>query len=276
MITITKASGEKVPYDPSKIRRSLMRVGTDEKMIEEILGEVARLLTDGMKTHEIYQIAFRLLRKKSRTVAAKYHLKRAIMQLGISGYPFEKFVAELLRHQGFQAQTNQIVHGYCIDHEVDVVARQGSRQIYIECKYHNRPGINCDVKIPLYFKGRFLDIEQANKKDQAVKLEGWLITNTRFTNDALKYGRCSGLHLISWDYPANESLKERIEISGLYPITCITNLTKTEISQLMNNNVVLCKTIHDNPSLLDPLKIPKPRRDSIIRLCHSLYGHFQS
>jgi hypothetical protein len=115
-----------------------------------------------------------------------------------------------------------------------------------------------------------MDIEQGHKYQSDEKLEGWLITNTRFTNDALKYGICAGLHLIGWDYPERDSLKEQIEISGLYPITCITNFTKAELSQLMAKNIVLCKTINTNPSLLDQLRIPKLRRDSIIRQCHTL------
>lgn len=271
MTTIIKASGEKVQYEPRKIYQSLKRVGADEKLINRIVNEVSKSLTEGMSTHEIYRIAFRLLRKESRTLAAKYHLKRAIMQLGISGYPFEKYIAEILRHQGFQAQNNQIINGFCVSHEVDVVAKHRDQLIFIECKYHNRLGIKCDVKVSLYFKARFTDIEQGYKNQSNERLEGWLVTNTRFTDDAMKYGRCAGLHLIGWDYPVRDSLKEQIEISGLYPVTCITNFTKAEISQLLANDIILCKTIHNNHALLDQLRIPKARKDSIIRQCETLY-----
>ncbi|MHB1221231.1 MAG: ATP cone domain-containing protein [Gammaproteobacteria bacterium] len=271
MTTITKASGEKAEFEPGKIYQSLKRVGADEKIINKIVNEVSQSLSEGMSTHEIYRIAFRLLRKESRTLAAKYHLKRGIMQLGISGYPFEKYIAEILKHQGFQAQNNQIINGFCVSHEVDVVAKRHGKLIFIECKYHNRPGTKCDVKVSLYFKARFTDIEQGYKNQMNEKLEGWLMTNTRFTDDAMKYGRCAGLHLIGWDYPEKGSLKEQIEISGLYPVTCITNFTKAEISQLLEKNIILCKTIHDNPALLDQLRIPRARRDSIIRQCHTLY-----
>ena len=273
MIKIIKASGEVATFDPMKLERSLKRVGADEEIIKQIINEVTNVLTEGMTTREIYRIAFRLLRSKSKTLAAKYHLKRAIMQLGISGYPFEKYIAELLQHKGYQVKNNQIIHGYCVDHEVDVVAIQGNRSIYIECKYHNRSGIKCDVKVSLYFKARFLDIDQAHGNDTLVRREGWLITNTRFTDDALKYGLCAGLSLISWDYPGTGSLKEQIEISGLYPITCITNFTKAEISQLMAKNIILCKTINENHFLLNALKIPSKRKDSIIKQCAMLCQH---
>lgn len=272
MTTITKRSGAKVPFDPNRLHRSLKRVGADESLIKEIVDEVSHCLVEGMSTHTIYHIAFRLLRKKSRSLAAKYHLKRAIMQLGLSGYPFEKYVAEILRHQGFQAENNQIVAGFCVSHEVDVVAQCKGQKIFIECKYHNRLGVKSDVKISLYFKARFQDIELSYKKKAEEKLQGWLVTNTRFTQDAIQYGLCAGLHLVGWDFPEKGSLKELIEFSGLYPITCITSFTKAEILQLLEKNITICKTISNNIDLLDELNIPKQRRDSIIEQCHALWN----
>lgn len=270
MIQITKASGEIVPFDPKKLQRSLKRVGTDDNLINQIVDEVTAKLSSKMSTHAIYQIAFRLLRSKSRTLAAKFHLKRALMNLGISGYPFEKYFVELLRHKNFQAQNNQIIQGYCIDHEVDVIATKDNRNIYIECKYHHRQGVKSDVTIALYIKARFLDIQNAYKKNSNEKIEGWLVTNTRFTSDAMKYGRCAELHLIAWDYPETDNLKEMIELSGLYPITCITNLTKSEVTQLIEKNIILCKSIHENPKILDFLRIPMPRKHSVLQQCQKL------
>ena len=271
MTTIVKASGERAPFDANRLYQSLKRVGADELLINEIVHEVSLSLTEGMTTHEIYCIAFRLLRKKSKTIAAKYHLKRAIMQLGLSGFPFEKYVAEIMRQQGFQTQNNQIMKGYCVNHEVDIVAKRNNEKIFVECKYHNRLGIKCDVKISLYFKARFIDIEQGYTNESDEKLKGWLVTNTQFTSDAIQYGCCAGLHLISWGYPEKGSLKELIEFSGLYPITCIDNFTKNEISQLLEKDIILCKTISNDPSLLQQVNIPKSRVDTIIEQCQTLY-----
>ena len=105
-----------------------------------------------------------------------------------------------------------------------------------------------------------------------VIIKKWLITNTRFTHDAIQYGLCVGLHLVGWDFPAKGSLKELIEFSGLYPITCITNFTKAEISRLLEKNIIICKTISNNINLLDELNIPKQRRESIIEQCHTLWN----
>lgn len=269
-ITIIKSSGDKVLFDPYHIYRSLKRVGADESIITQIVNEVSASIVNGMTTHEIYRIAFRLLRNKSKTLAGKYHLKRAIMQLGFSGYPFEKFIAEIMRHQGFRVLNNQIIQGYCVNHEVDVVGERQNEHVFVECKYHNRLGLACDVKITLYIKARFLDIEQAYIKKPGEVLKGWLVTNTRFTNDAIQYGQCAGLHLIGWDFPQKGSLKELIEFSGLYPITCITNFTKAEIETLLGNNVLLCRTIAESPELLDKLDMGAIRKKQVLSQCQAL------
>ncbi|MGE3919646.1 MAG: restriction endonuclease [Gammaproteobacteria bacterium] len=271
MVNIVKASGETAEFDANKLRRSLKRVGTNPSIIEKIVTEVKRALKPGMSTHAIYQIAFRLLRKASHTLAAKYHLKQAIMRLGSSGYPFEKYMAALLRYHGYQVENNKFIKGYCVSHEVDVLAKGHGKRIFVECKYHNRSGLRCDVKVALYVKARFQDIDQAykNKSDHDV-LEGWLATNTRFTIDAMQYARCAGLHLVAWDYPKTGNLKELIEFSGLYPISCITNFTKAELGELIENNVILCKSLHEQPDLLESFKIPKIRKESILKQCREL------
>ncbi|MDR3477869.1 MAG: restriction endonuclease [Gammaproteobacteria bacterium] len=276
MIEITKASGDIVPFDAEKLRRSLKRVGTQENLINQIVNEVYAALTPGMSTRTIYQIAFRILRSKSRISAAKYHLKRAIMHLGISGYPFEKYFSELLSYQGYQVQTNQTIRGRCVSHEVDVLAKKDKEVIFVECKYHHRAGIKCDVTIALYFKARFTDIQEGYTDLTDKTLAGWLVTNTRFSSDAMQYGRCAGLHLIGWDYPETGSLVEIIETTGLYPITCISNLTKGELNRLIDNKVVLCKSLMESPDILDQLRIPLARKNSILQQCKILCEHIKS
>jgi hypothetical protein len=91
-----------------------------------------------------------------------------------------------------------------------------------------------------------MDIEKQLDKnpDENQKYhQGWLVTNTRFTDDALQYGKCAGLHLIAWDYPQQGSLRQRIDQSGLHPITAIHSLTKKEKSQLLEINAVLCRNL---------------------------------
>lgn len=210
MVSIIKASGDIVPYEEGKLRQSLLRIGVDEKLITKVAREVSHELVENMTTHQIYRIAFKVLRKESKCLAAKYHLKKAIMLLGTSGYPFEKYVGELIRCKNFHVKNNQYLRGHCVNHEVDVVAKRNDKLVIVECKYHNRSNLKCDVKVALYFKARVDNLVKRISKSSPDHIEGWLVTNTRFTSDALQYGVCAGLHMISWNDPAHGSLKENV------------------------------------------------------------------
>ena len=246
-IFITKASGEKSKYSEEKIRTSLKRVGANEEQIDTIIDQVAAQLYEGIPTKKIYKLAFNLLKEGSRHLAARYHLKQAIMELGPSGYPFEKYFSEILKKQGFETQVGMIVQGNCVTHEIDVIAKKENKVFVVECKYHNLRGIFCDVKIPLYINSRFLDVEKEWLKtleNKSTVHQGWLVTNTRFSSDAIQYGVCAGLKLLGWDYPVNESLKDQIDALGLYPITCLTSLTKTEKQRLLDMKFQITKNYY--------------------------------
>lgn len=267
-LLITKASGTKVPFSEEKLRSSLHRAGADESIIDCVLNELTPQLYEGISTKKIYKLASRALFKKSHPLAAKYHLKQAIMQLGPSGFPFENFIGELLKHTGYRVEIGQIAQGKCVKHEIDVLARQDHHCFIIECKYHNQPGTISDVKIPLYIHSRFNDVKEAWKllpENKDITFQGWVVTNTKFTNDAITYGNCAGLHLLGWDYPAQNSLKNQIDNSGLYPVTCLTSLSKHEKQQLLNARIVLCREIVNKPHLLVANGIRQNRTAAILK-----------
>lgn len=272
-IMVTKASGIQVPFDMEKLKKSLLRSGAGNDQADEIVSRIREIIVDGMSTKKIYKKAFQLLQNLSGPVAARYKLKQAIMELGPSGFPFEQFFAELLKDKGYKVKVGEIVQGHCIDHEIDIIAEIGDQHFIIECKYHNHQGNISDVKIPLYIHSRFLDIEKKWKM-----VEGhfekfhqpWVVTNTRFSNDATRYGRCMNMNLISWDYPKNNGLKEWIDHSGLHPITSLTTLSQGEKQILLEKGIVLCKMIHHNYSLLEKIGIKQPRLHKVINECLAL------
>jgi hypothetical protein len=261
-IKIIKASGATVPFSIQKLRKSLSRSGACEHIIEEVVREVENKLHDGITTKKIYQLAFRKLRKIQMLAASKYQLKKAIMELGPSGYPFEKYVSEIFNAQGHSVQTNLIMKGRCVNHELDVLAEQDEVQKVIECKYHNQQGTICDVKIPLYVHARFKDISEAMPKSKIQ--EGWIVTNTRFSGDAIQYGMCSALTLLGWDFPEGKGLRELIDQGGLYPITCLTTLTRKEKTKLMTVGIVLCRKLKTSKKTLIKIGIPSQRIETIL------------
>jgi hypothetical protein len=270
---ITKANGEKSVFEPNKLFSSLTRSGADETQAHEIVDSIMLELYPGIPTKKIYKKAFSLLKERSRFLAARYNLKNAIMMLGPSGYPFEKFIGELLKHQGFKVEVAKLVEGKCVKHEVDVIAERDHHHYMIECKYHNQPGTVSDVKIPLYIQSRFLDVAAKWKTlpGHNDKLhQGWVVTNTRFTLDAIQYGSCAGLKLIGWDYPAKGSLKDLIDSLGLYPITTLTSLTLLEKKALLEMNLVLCHDLQKSKDALSQIGIKAVRAKTINEECLNL------
>ena len=266
-IFITKDSGERVAYSRKNLVISLERSGAREDTINHVIREVESHLQEGMSTKDIYRYAFSVLKKIAPTNAGRYKLRLAIAELGPTGYPFEKYIGEILRHQGYIVNTGLIVQGKCVQHEVDVVAEKENRLYLVECKFHSDKNTKCDVKIPLYIKSRFDDIADKNsgsKDKNHLFHQGWLVTNTRFTADALQYGTCAGLNMISWDFPKHGSLKERIETSGLHPITCIDLLTDAEKKELLDQDIILSKHLTKEEKLLKQIGVTGDRLKKIM------------
>ena len=243
---ITKKSGEIIRFDTEKLRKSFERSGANQEDINDVIAQLSEHVYDGISTRKLFQLAYSLLKKKSLEVAGRYRLKNAIMELGPTGFPFEKFVAELLNYQGYETEVGTIVEGHCVSHEVDVIAQKDNQKIMIECKFHSATHTKSDVKVALYIHSRYNDVLTAWKETDAQTIQnyqGWVVTNTRFTEDAVQYAKCAGLHLVSWDYPSQGSLRERIDISGLHPITVLQSISKREKQLLLDKGIVLCRSL---------------------------------
>lgn len=273
MAEVIKSSGQKARFSVSKLRNSLKYSGADENTIKWITEKVHDELYPGISTKEIYNRAYALLKKKKSVFASKYKLKKAIYELGPTGFPFERFVAALLQYSGFKVKVSQIISGGCVSHEIDVLAIKNEKITLIECKFHNEEGRNCDVKVPLYIHSRFQDILSKTSDDKVESKYaqlGWVVTNTRFSKDAQMYGSCVGLYLLSWDFPKGNSLKERIDRLQLYPITVSTILTSREKEFLLSRDIVLCKQLIHDTFYLGHLGLSPNRKIRILNEIKSL------
>ena len=240
---ITKADGEQEPFNPHKLEQSLAHAGASREAQARILRQVERDLRDGMSTEEIYRQAFSILRNEDEpALAARYSVKRAVFALGPSGFPFEQFLAEVFKAHGWTARTGVALNGRCAPHEVDVLAEKEGKRIGVEAKFHNEPGGRTDIKDALYVHARYEDLAKAPDADSRVD-EGWLVTNTRFTRNAIRYAQCASLVLVAWDYPRNHGLSVMIESARVHPLTCLTTLSDGEKRRLMDHRIVLCRDI---------------------------------
>ncbi len=241
MVQIVKASGEKQEFDRNKIVATVIHAGGDKALAERVANEVERQVRDGMKTSDVLKIALRILDKYKPHVAARYDLKSAIMRLGPAGFAFEALIAELLQQYGWKAQTDTIFRGKCVQHEVDVAATRKDEIAMFELKYHNAPGIFTGIRDALYVYARFLDLKEGGKMGRCPKFnQGWLVTNTKFSVDTLEYANCSGLNLLGWKYPKDNSLQKMLEAKKLYPMRTADSDTLGKLSEAQ---MLFCKDL---------------------------------
>ena len=253
-ILVLKSNGDQVPFDRNKILNALKLAGAKNDESYEILKQIELKLYNGIPTRKIFQLAYSLLKKKkSHRVAGRYRLKKAIFEMGPSGYPFEIFIGALFESFGYKVKVGQQVQGKCVQHEIDVIAIKPGEQIIIECKFHGDYRAKTNVQVPLYINSRFNDIKDKWVEEDQYKelnIKGYVVTNSRFTQDAIKYAECAGLGLISWDYPKEGSLKYFIDKSGLHPITSLHTLNKTQRKHFLDEGIVLCRELLKHEDLM--------------------------
>ncbi len=270
---IIKADGTVELFDPSKLEASLMRAGAGEHTAERIRKTIEASIGSGAGTHEIYKRAFQMLRQDTRAAAARYSLRRALFEMGPTGHPFEDFVAMMFEKEGWKVEWRKLIAGKCVTHEVDVYATREGEYLAAELKYHNDPNYKTDLKIALYVKARFDDIWQCDPTKQTCPIDhGFLITNTKFTSEAIRYAKCSNIQLLGWDYPEQGNLYDRIVATGLYPITSLTLLKKAEKRLLINQGVIVCEQLAKNRDKLRALAIPPDRIGAILSEAANLCG----
>lgn len=261
MPNVLKADGTIEPYAESKLLSSIKRAGIPQNLHSQVLNHVKSKLYENIPTSEIYSHIEEFFTKENDAYSkAKYSLKRAIMELGPTGFPFEVYVSEILKAKGFQTEVGTHLFGRCVSHEVDIVATKDREKIMIECKFHNRPGTKSDLQVSLYTKARFEDLKPKHNFTH-----GMLVTNTKITQDGLSYANCEGIKVLSWSYPEEESLRDLIEEYKLYPITQLTFLSFSEKQELLNQNIILIKQICSDPNILSTITIPKNKREEVVK-----------
>ncbi len=263
---VKKADGTTEYFKVEKLRRSLRRAGAAPDEINEIIAEVETTMYDGILTQEIYRQAFTLLRNFQPPAAARYSLRRALFGLGPTGFPFERFLGRLFEHDGYTTVTGTTIEGHCATHEIDIAAYNDTHSFVGEAKFHARPGVKTDLQVAMYSYARLLDLKEAKvcSADICGVKEFWLITNTKFTSAAERYGMCVGLHLLSWDFPRNNNLHDRIQKARLYPITVLQSLTAAQIATLIQRDVILCQDIMNKPHILRHLHLTPKKQERVM------------
>jgi len=245
-ITIVKASGEKEPFNEEKIVRSLAKSGLSLDTAAQTVDYLKHHIKPDMTTKSIFGHVSTYLQENAPIENYfNYGLKRAVMDTGPSGYPFEILVSDLLRLENYKTEVSVVTQGKCVTHEIDVIAQKEKDKFFIECKYHNTPGYKTDIQVALYTYARFLDVAYVQKQNNPHDIIfPWLITNTKVTSDVMSYGQCVGLLITTWNQPKG-GLEEMIISSGLHPVTLLYNIPKEKIQVMLDRGLVTCARLRN-------------------------------
>jgi hypothetical protein len=156
---------------------------------------------------------------------------------------------------------------------VDIAIKKCEQVAMVECKFHGSQDAKTDVTVPMYILSRFNDLKN-NSYDlfqSSVEFnECWIVTNNRFTDDAIKFALCSNLQLLSWDYPPEKSLKKRIDEQQIYPVTCLTTLTANEKDKLLVQNIITVNELIQQYDWLRKIGLSSNRIKNALREANQL------
>lgn len=232
---VIKSSGILEKFNQKKIYNTILSAGGSKKLASSAVREVKSRFKENLPSQKILEFLVEYL-KSEPGVSQRYNLKRAIMALGPSGFPFERFFARILEYYGYKTSVGNKLKGKKIIHEVDIVAEKNKKWM-IECKYHNEAGVITKLHPALYTYARFLDLKSYNFDSP------WLVTNTRCSEDAINYSKGIGLKITAWSYPKEESLQKLIMKKKIYPITILTGITNDEVNKFYGANLIAAKDL---------------------------------
>jgi len=223
------SAGDKEIFSPQKVYNSARRVGASKELAAKVAEAVKKEAYDGIKTSEIFKMVKKLLGRQFPRGALKFNLKEAMRKLGPTGFPFEKFIGEILKRLGFEVKINQQIPGFCLDdYEIDFVARREDFIYVGECKYRNLAGDKVHIQDALANYARFLDILKgpyfAKGEYRGCKIKTIMVTNTKFTQKIINYASCNDISLLGWKYPRDNGLEYLVEKHKLYPVTILAGL----------------------------------------------------
>jgi len=265
-LDVINLNGEKEPFSFQKVYNSARRVGASKELAQDIAQVIKKQAYPGIKTSEIFSKVRKMLNSKTPKAALKFNLKKGIKKLGPTGFPFEKFIGEILKKLGYDVKINQYIPGHCIrSYEIDFIAHKKNTIYLGECKYRNLPGEKVHSKDALANYARFLDICNSpffkSKEKEGFKVKTMMVTNTKFTQKTLDYFECIGINALGWRYPRTKGLEYLIENNKFYPITILPGLNSYLADFFVSEKMMLAQDILniDIKKLSKKLKVPEKK-----------------
>ncbi len=243
---VTKVSGNRESYSREKLCASLEGAGAPKGLVEKVCKTIEEEITPEVSTQYIFRAASRYLLKKNLSSAIRYNLKKGIMELGPAGFHFEHYVEAIVQSQGYITKRNVMMNGECATHEIDVIAQKEDEHFLMEMKFRNSQKVKTGIEVAMYAYARLLDITPVLKEREQRETPHamWLVTNAKFTSNAITYGKCRKLKMTGWNYPkGRESLESIIKENTLYPVTVLPSVDHYALEQFAIHNIILAQDL---------------------------------
>lgn len=260
MVTfVTKADGSRQPFEREKIVQTCLRMGANYKVASQIASKVEAALPDGASTKTVLQLIFDLMRAENSAVGHVFDLREGISHM-VSKPEFEAFVRVLLAQSGFQVKPNTIVRGLCGEHEVDAIATKDGKVYIVEAKHHGNFHALTGMDETRIARAILEDLTDGFVQGvTAEKVDGAIIvTNTRYSEHAIRYGNCRGILQIGWASPDSLGLKETVRKYRLYPLSCLRGVSPEVRGRLVDAGIVLIKQLLEQDSFYLERKLGLP------------------
>ncbi|MFH1631717.1 MAG: ATP cone domain-containing protein [bacterium] len=268
---IIKSDGSRAEYDGEKLRRSILRTGASKHLVDQVVSRAESQIKEGMTTGEIYSMVRAELSKKNKSISSRYNLRAAILKLGPAGFNFEKYVASILNAYKYNAYIPpDELEGSCVRHEVDVIAEKDGRRFFIEAKFRNSFQDSVNLKDTMATWARFLDLVDGAAVGKCLHFdEPWIVTNAQFSDRALQFGVCKGIHMIGWNEPDERPFAGMVDYMTLYPVTVLDTLSDSELEAFAEQGLMLCREVVniDPAELSSRVGVSESRAQEIVELC---------
>jgi len=245
-IWVTKADGTRQLFEKQKVIATCLRMRTSRDVAELIADQVEERIYDGIPTHRILQMVFTYLPRHHPAFSHRIDLRKAISLLRPQP-DWEHYVQLLLHELGYTVTTNQIVRGWCVEHEIDAVARKGDDTVLVEIKHHYKYHTLTDLDVCRVMRATFEDLTEGfDRGFNPIHFNKTLIVcNTKFSTHAQQYAQCRGIDHIGWKAPTEHGLDQIIEEKQFHPITLIKGLDRTTHTKLGDQGVILLRQLRE-------------------------------
>jgi Holliday junction resolvase-like predicted endonuclease len=240
---VKKFDGSKQQFDKNRIIRTCMRNGASEETATKIANRIEKNAHDGMRTQEILDLIWEYLREHHPESQMRVDLRLALSLLR-SKPDFENYASLILKDLGYSVQSNMVLRGRCIEHEIDAIAQKEDRTIYVEVKHHNRAHTYTPLEVSMKVWATLQDLIAGKKLGyhNINFTKALIICNTKFTDHARVYADCVGIDHIGWKSPVSNGLEDIIERRSLYPVTVLKE-DRGLLRLLVGNGVLLLRQL---------------------------------